>query len=76
MQVIDKGKGKRHGERGITVHILKQLSNETTKTITVKNSSIQEVYDKIKFALNNIDAVNDVFIVNRMYVSGGDLYGR
>ena len=76
MDVISDRKGKKSGERGVTVHILRQKSDEQSKTITIKKSTIDEVYSKVKFALNSIDAVNNVFIVNRQYISGGDLYGR
>lgn len=76
MDVIADRKGKKSGERGVTVHILRQKSDEQSKVVTVKNSTVREVYNKVKFALNNIDAVNNVFIVNKQYISGGDLYGE
>jgi len=54
MNIIERHEGKRRGEKGITIHMLKQGSNEKSKTITVTDVTIDELYNKLIFFLKTL----------------------
>lgn len=49
--IINGHKGKRKGKTGITIHILDQKNPKYSKTLTIHNVNIDELYEKIKFFL-------------------------
>jgi len=64
MELIDQHTGKRKGEVGVTIHLLKQGSGERSQSITVHGLSIQELYMKLMFYLKSLEKGNVDLIIN------------
>lgn len=53
-RLISKRSGKHKGEIGVTIHIYQQRTKPMlTKTITVHDSSVEQVHNTILFALKH-----------------------
>lgn len=59
MIVINKHEGKRKGQKGITVHLLKQGSKEQSKSITVHGMSINQLYEKLMFYFKTLSVADN-----------------
>jgi len=59
MKIIEEHKGKKKGQKSISIYLKRQRSNEQPKTITVAgNISIKELYAKLMFFLKSLEESN------------------
>jgi len=64
--LIEERKGKKKGERGVTINIYEQeVKPSISKSITVHGYSVDEIFTKIKFFLKALEKDKKVIILVR-----------
>ena len=62
--MIQTRAGKKKGKVGITIHIYQQYHKpQYSKTLTLQNISVDEVYEKIRFFFKILGTVNKNIVI-------------